>query len=276
MEKSRDRLEVLERIKEHEKKGLWDIDVENDPPTIELKPDMVDYLNEKLSSKIATFFANIAGTNFFEKMIKKNQFIIKEIKGLYNYLNVSGGAIITCNHFNPCDNYAVFRAIKPYIRKKRLYRVIREGNFTNSPPPFGFIMRHCNTLPLSSNTETMKKFISATKTLLQRGEKILMYPEQAMWWNYRKPRPCQNGAFKLAVMNKVPIIPVFITMEDSEYIGADGFYIQAYTVNFLPAIYPKDDLDRKSNQEYLKEENFKAWKECYEEFYKIPLTYGEE
>ena len=80
----------------------------------------------------------------------------------------------------------------------------------------------------------------------------------------------------MAVANNVPIIPVFITMEDSEFVGGDGFNIQAYTVNILPAIYPKEDLDRKANQEYLKEENYNAWKKCYEEFYKIPLTYGEE
>ena len=85
MEKAKDRLEILDRIKEYEKNGWWDKDVENDPPTIELKPDKVDYLNKKLSSKIATFFANIAGTNFFEKMIKNNQFIIKQVNGLYNF-----------------------------------------------------------------------------------------------------------------------------------------------------------------------------------------------
>ena len=276
MEKSQDRLDILEKIKEYEKNGWWDRDVENDPPTIELKPDKVDYLNKKLSSKIATYFANKAGTNFFEKMIKKKQFIIKEVRGIENYLAVKGGAVVTSNHFNPCENYAVYRAIKPHENKKfRLYKVIREGNYTNSPPPFGFIMRHCNTLPLSSNTETMKKFLSATKVLLGRGEKILIYPEQAMWWNYRKPRPCQNGAYKIAVMNNVPIIPVFITMEDSDIIGPDGFPVQEYIVNFMPAIYPKEDLSRAENQNYLKEENFRVWKDCYENFYKIPLKYGE-
>ena len=38
-----------------------------------------------------------------------------------------------------------------------------------------------------------------------------------MWNNYRKPRPTKTGAYRLAVNNDVPIIPVFITMEDSEY-----------------------------------------------------------
>ena len=54
IEQAPDKLEVLARIKEYEKKGLFNEDVENDPPTIELKPNMVDYLDKKFSSKIKT------------------------------------------------------------------------------------------------------------------------------------------------------------------------------------------------------------------------------
>ena len=52
MEKSAHKLELLRRIEELEKKGLWHLDVEDDPETYPLMPDKVDYLNEKLSSKI--------------------------------------------------------------------------------------------------------------------------------------------------------------------------------------------------------------------------------
>ncbi|MBQ8451785.1 MAG: 1-acyl-sn-glycerol-3-phosphate acyltransferase [Clostridia bacterium] len=273
IEKSPERLEILKRISEFEKQGWWEKDVEDDPPTVELLPNQIDYLNKKLSSKIKTFFANIAGTNFFEKLIKNKGLIIKEVKGIENFLAVRSGAIITCNHFNACDNYAVWKAIKPYMHGKKLWKVIREGNYTNSPPPFGFVMRNCNTLPLSSNTETMKNFMLAVKTLLKRGEKILIYPEQGMWWNYRKPRPMQDGAFNLAVSNSAPIIPVFITMEDSEIVGPDGFFVQAYTVNILPAIYPDENLKRKERVKKLKDENYECFKNTYEQFYKIKLTY---
>lgn len=273
MEKSQERLEVLNRIQENEKMGLWDKSVENDPETIELKPNKVDYLNKKLSSKISTFFANIFATNFFEKMLKNGQMIIEKVVGIENFTRVDGGAIITCNHFNPCDNYAVWRAIKPYMGKHKLYKVIREGNFTNFPNPIGFFFKHCNTLPLSSNTETMKKFMAAMSTLLKKGEKILIFPEQEMWWNYKKPRPCKNGAYRFAVTNDVPIIPMFITMRDSDNYDKDGFKVQKYTVNIMPAIYPRKDLDKKSNIEYLKSENYKKWVETYETFYKTKLTY---
>ena len=93
----------------------------------------------------------------------------------------------------------------------------------------------------------MKKFLRAVDTLLSRGEKILIYPEQAMWWNYRKPRPLKPGAFRMAAKNNVPIIPSFITMKDGEKIGADGYPVQEYTVWFLPTIYPKQELSFKEN-----------------------------
>ena len=273
MEKSEQRLKIIEKIAELERQGLWDKDVEDDPVTIELLPDKVDYLNKKLTSKIATFFANKAGTKFFEKMIKNKQLIIKDVVGIENFTKVETGAILTSNHFNPCDNYAIWRVIKPFMKRRKLYKVIREGNFTNSPPPYGFIMRHCNTLPLSSNTATMRLFMRATAELLNRGEKILVYPEQGMWWNYRKPRPMKEGAFRLAANNNVPVIPIFIGMSDSDVLDGDGFFVQEYTIFILPAIYPKAELSKKENIEYMKNENYKLWVKTYEDFYKMKLTY---
>ncbi len=268
---------MLEKIRRYELEGKFDVDVEDDPETITLMPDKVDYLGEKLSTRIFTKIANRKAVQFYEKQIKNGTFIIKEVIGLDNYKNVSGGAMITCNHFSAFDNYVVYRAIRETFKKNQyLYKVIREGNYTNFKGLYGFFFRHCNTLPLSSNIETMKKFLKAVSTLLKRGEKILIYPEQAMWWNYKKPRPLKSGAFKFAVKNNVPIIPAFITLEETEKIGDDGFNIPAHTIHFLPAIYPKENFTDKENIEYLKEENFKAWKKVYEDFYKKPLEYERE
>lgn len=275
MEKSAHKSELLRRIAELEKSQQWHIDVEDDPETFPLMPDEVDYLNEKLSSRIKTKIANIAATRFFDKMIARRQMIIKEIRGIENFNAVSGGRIVTCNHFSICDNYAVWMALRDHMDGRMLYKVIREGNYTNPPKPFGLFMRHCNTLPLSSQTATMKKFLKAVKILLSRGETILIYPEQSMWWNYRKPKPMQDGAFSLAVRNQVPVVPIFITMEDSDTLDDDGFFVQEYTVNILPAIYPDPTLSGMEAREKMKEENYAAWVKTYEDFYRKPLVYSE-
>ena len=110
----------------------------------------------------------------------------------------------------------------------------------------------------------MIEFKKAVDTILQRGDFILIFPEQSMWWNYRKPKPLKNGAFKLATKNNVPVIPIFITMEDSNIMGEDGFPIQEYTINIGEPIYSNEKLSDRENTETMKEENFKVWKEVYE------------
>ncbi len=273
---SDDRKAVVDKIKEYELAGLWDKDVEADPETIELLPDKVDYLGEKPFNRFMNKIANRVAISYYEGLIKKGDFVIKEVNGLENYRSVAGGAIITCNHFSSLDNYAIFRAIRKDLKKgQNLYKVIREGNYTNFKGLFGFMFRHCNTLPLSSNMQTMRKFLKSVTILLERGEKILIYPEQAMWWNYRKPRPLKSGAFNLAATNKVPVIPAFITMEDGEKIGADGCPVQEMTVWFLPPIYPDEQLSAKENMKMFMEKNFEAWKNLYEKVYNTPLKYGE-
>ena len=135
------------------------------------------------------------------------------------------------------------------------------------------MMRHANTLPLSSDFNTMKKFYDGLKVLLSRGEKILIYPEQAMWFNYRKPRPFRPGAFRLAAKYNAPVIPAFICMKDSDFIDDDGFPVQEYYIHFFPAIYPDENLSEKENAAAMSEQNYKLWVERYEEFYKEKLTY---
>ena len=275
MEKSAHKLELLRRIAELEKQELWHLDVEDDPETYPLLPDQVDYLNEKPLSKIKNKIANIFGARFFDRMIEKRQLIIREVRGIENFTAVKGGKIVTCNHFSVGDNYAVWVALRDHMEGKLLYKVIREGNYTNPPKPFGLFMRHCNTLPLSSRKDTMAKFMSAFSALLDRGETILIYPEQGMWWNYKKPRPMQEGAFSLAVRNKAPIVPIFITMEDSDVLDPDGFFVQEYTLHILPAIYPDENLSYVAAKKDMKKRNYEAWVKTYEAVYGKPLVYSE-
>ena len=135
------------------------------------------------------------------------------------------------------------------------------------------MMRHGNTLPLSTNKETMQKFYAGMDTLLKRGEKVLIYPEQAMWWNYQKPRPMKIGAFRMAVKYNVPIIPTFITMKDSPCIDDDGFHVQELYVHYLPAIYPDEDLDVIDRANQMMKKNYESWVKVYEDFYKKKLEY---
>lgn len=270
------RKEVLNRIKEYEKAGRFDEDVEDDPEAPELLPDKVDYLCKKLSSKIKRKVANFIGDRYFLGLIKKDILVIDGVTGEEHLSALKNGAIVTCNHFSAFDNYVVFHCIRKALPKKYLYKIIREGNYTNFPGLYGFLFRNCNTLPLSSNRRTMINFMSAVNTHLKNGESILIYPEQGMWWNYRKPRPFKVGGFKMAYRAKVPVLPTFITMTDDERLDGDGYPIQRFTLHIMPPIYPDETLGEKVGAEKMKDEAYALCKAKYEEVYGVPLTYGEE
>ncbi|MBQ4585202.1 MAG: 1-acyl-sn-glycerol-3-phosphate acyltransferase [Clostridia bacterium] len=290
--KTQYRVQLEEKIAQYEREGKFDQDVEDDPPSRTIMPDEIDYLRKSPIAKLKTKIAHEKAKMFLKTILDKKVMIIKDIKGIENWQKLQSGAIITCNHFNAFDSFAIqeaYHATKKWPKQK-FYRVIKEGNYTSFPGFFGELMRHFYTLPLSSNLKTMVKFTEATNTLLQKGNYILFYPEQAMWWNYRKPRPVKPGAYKFAVKNNVPVLPCFITMRDSDILGEDlrksikgfdvdenfipnGYFVQEYTIHVGEPIYPRKDLNYKENLEYMAKENFDAWKEIYEREYQTKLKY---
>jgi len=275
--RAQDRVEVVKKIEEFEKNGTFDIDVENDPEGKVLMPDDIEYIKKTPVQKIKTALAFHSARKFAMKLIKEKKFIVKEIIGIENFQNLESGAVITCNHFNAFDSFAIQMAYDASEQRgKNFYRVIREGNYTSFPGFYGNLMRNCNTLPLSSNSQTMRKFVKATNTLLRDGHFVLFYPEQSMWWNYRKPKPLKEGAYFFAARNNVPVLPCFITMRDTDIMGNDGYYVQEYTVHVGKPIYPDETLSHSENIKNLMAENSRIWREIYESTYGIELRYTTE
>ncbi len=272
--RSADRVAVIEKMRDYEKRGIFDLDLEDDPPTKELLPDQIDYFRKSAYDKVKTEVAYKMAKGFLEKIQREGQMIIREVRGLENMANLKSGAVITCNHFNPFDTFAMHEAyLRSGVKGKTLYRVIREGNYTSFGGFYGYLMRNFYTLPLSSNRHTMNKFSAAVDSLLRDGHFVLIYPEQSLWWNYRKPKPLKSGAYSIALKSEVPILPCFITMKDSRTLGEDGYPIQEYTINIGEPIYPDSSLSRKESIDKMMEENARVWREIYERDYDMPLEY---
>ena len=275
--RAKDRVEILHKIEQFEREGRFDEDVEADPPGRVLEPDEIEYIQKSITDKLKAKIAFMIAHRFVNGLIKDKKFIIKEMRGLENFTNLDCGAVITCNHFNAFDSFAIQLTYEASGHKDRsFWRVIREGNYTSFPGFYGFLMRHCNTLPLSSNRKTMKKFIAATNELIQNGNFVLFYPEQSMWWNYRKPKPLKSGAFMFAAKNHAPVLPCFITMKDSDVMGEDGFYVQEYTIHVAKPIFPDESLPYRKQIDDMMQKNYDVWKDIYEKEYHIALTYTTE
>ncbi len=271
-----DRRAILEKIARLEEEGRFDEDVENDPPSRTIMPGEVDYTQKKLSTRLYSKFAFARARKYLKKIIKNKTLIVKEIRGIENAQALDSGAIITCNHFNALDSFAiqlVYEESRQQARGRKFFRIIREGNYTSFPGFFGFLMRHCNTLPLSSNVRTMREFMRATDELLRNGNFVLIYPEQSMWWNYRKPKPLKDGGFYFAAKNNVPVLPCFITMQDTDTLGADGYPVQEYTIHVSAPIYPDPDKSVRANTQEMLDKNYAEWRRIYEDTYGIPLEY---
>ena len=140
----------------------------------------------------------------------------------------------------------------------------------------GEMMRAGGLLPLSDSMGAMKNLNRAISTLLKKGNYVVCYPEQAMWWNYEKPRPFKDGAFSLAVMNDVPIIPMFITFRPSGEYDQNGIEIKYMSVHVMKPIYPQTDLPRRQRVNALREQNYLMCCEKYREVYGKEVEYSTE
>jgi 1-acyl-sn-glycerol-3-phosphate acyltransferase len=287
--KAPDRAAVLEKIALYEKEGKFHLDVESDPPWNPVDISKLDLLRKKFSSKIKTMVAYRFASKYFKGMLRSKTVIWNGVQGLENLGDYQGGAIVTCNHIHQFDNYAVMIGLRKHFKKMkhRIVKVVREGNYS-FPGWVGFFMRNCDTLPVNErenqNLKLTAKVFQTAKIMLQNNRKILVFPEQGMWWNYRKPRPMKKGAFFMAARHGAPVIPCFFTLKDSEVvdkktgekslrIGKDGFPVQEFTLHVGNMIYPDSDKTLEENAEIMMQKNAEVWKEIYERIYGIPLIY---
>lgn len=270
-ERSPERLKILERIAELERLGgdSFYIDVEDDPSGHELRPNEVDYLREKPISKLKTLGAR-AMAAILQPLVRKDLQIT--VEGEENLAGIDGAAIITSNHFSIFENIAVKEVADRVKGKHRFYRVIKGLNFFQ-PGWVGFLMKNCDTLPLSKNLKTLRLFEAALERILAKGGLVLVYPEQAMWWNYRKPRPPKAGAYHYAAKFEVPIIPCFVTMEDTEVPDGYGFPKQTYTIHVMPPLYPDPQKTNRENERTMQAENYRLCLEKYREVYGTECKY---
>lgn len=262
-----------ERIEFLETAGLFYLDINDDPENLPLKPEDVDYLKKNPMNAKKNQIMNVWKEAFTNNALKRGDLVIDSVNGIENALGLKTGAIVTVNHFNPFDTFALERAFKNAGIEKKVYKVIREGNYTNFPGKFGLYFKYDNTLPLSQVAETMEMFEVAVKEILEKGEFIIVCPEQSMWLNYKKPKPLKYGAFKWATLNNVPIIPTFITMLDKNSEDGDENVLQAYTINIGKPIYPNNELLPKENIRRMRDLNYAFCKETYERYYGIPVKY---
>ncbi|MCD7775788.1 MAG: 1-acyl-sn-glycerol-3-phosphate acyltransferase [Firmicutes bacterium] len=266
---------VIENIKRCAENGRFHDKVEVDDPNLtrEQKKEIAErFLSERESAQykrrnnFARFILGVGG-RFINLHTK--------IDGLERIKEIKGGAIITSNHFNPLDNTAVWTAVRRSGRE-RLYIVSQESNLAMTGF-VGFLMKYSDVVPITSDYHYMAgPFIKMLRNLIDSGEFILIYPEQEMWYNYKKPRPPRPGAYYYAAKLGVPIISCFVEIQNRKERDSDEFYKTSYCVHVLPTIYPDPNLTVRENSSAMMALDYKQKVGAYESAYGKELDYAFE
>ena len=267
---------VIENIKQSAKSGQFHNKVELTDPVLtpeQSKKITDNYLEDrnsltyKAKKAVGVFMVKIAA-----KIINKNT----EIIGIEKIPKNIGGVLITSNHFGPLEN-TVIRHLTDKLGRKTLGIISQTTNFAMSGF-IGYIMNYADTIPISVDPRYLARgFLSVLKErLVDKKHAILLYPEQEMWFNYRKPRPPKNGAYFFSAKLNVPIISCFVEIVDLEEDDNQEFKKVKYILHVLDCLYPDSNKTVKENTEFLAEKDYELKVKCYEEVYGKKLTYDFE
>ncbi len=267
--------QVVKNIQDAAEKGDLNRKVEVDDPNLTQKERaslLRKYLNRQhtLPNRICNLAARFV---LWTWTIGVNRHT--RIEGMENLRGLKGAAVITSNHFNPVDNTVVRKVISKAFHQ-RVYIVSQDTNLAMKGF-IGFLMNYSDIIPISGSIRYMSDYFNPTvKELLEEGKKILIYPEQEMWLNYRKPRPPKRGAYYYAAANSVPVISLFVEMITVPKPEAKDFYKTRYVMHVLPPIYPDPKKNVQENSREMMKIDYQQKVDAYEKAYGRKLTYDFE
>lgn len=195
-----------------------------------------------------------------------------ELVGLEKLAGICGGAFITSNHFSPFENTAV-RLLTRALRG-RLYIVTQVANL-EMPGFLGFLMNYADTVPISDDPHYLEgDFLNILGEIMEKREYVLIYPEQEMWFRYRKPRPPKRGAYYFASRLSVPVISCFVEQVDLGMPDSrPDFNRVRLRLHVLDVLTPDASKSVRENSMALSALDYRLKSEAYERVYGRPLSY---
>lgn len=166
---------------------------------------------------------------------------------------VNGPCVFVCNHTSYLDIVAlglIFPLKVSFMGKMELGKI----------PLFGIFFR---TVDIGVNRKSIRDshraFLIASEKI-RHGYSIGIFPEGTIWEHTPRLKPFKNGAFRLAIENKIPIVPVtfynnFRILPDEKYEYYP--YILKFKIHrAIPTAHLNtDDSDRLKDEIYALIEN---------------------
>ncbi|MBI0109779.1 lysophospholipid acyltransferase family protein [Lactobacillus sp. W8093] len=266
------REQVIQNIENAVKSGNWNAKVEVGDPVLSLNEskDLVNNfwqeqktIKGKINDRIGHLFFNSL-THFLTSSTT--------FTGLENLANLpQGGAIITANHFNQIDSLPI-----KHLANKTHHSLTIAIEDTNLKLPgiLCYLMNYVGTIPLIQVPSYVgTEFPRHLHDALKQNSWVLIFPEQEMWWNYRKPRELKRGAYYFAAKQNVPVISTFIEIQSTAKIEKNhpNFYQTKYVVHVLPPIFPDVKLTANENSKLMMKRDYQQKVAAYEKAYQRKL-----
>lgn len=265
------RRQVINNIKKNVAKKQFDAKAELHDPV----------LNNKETNKIVSKYWQYTKTisyRLFNPLVRVVFNIASQIltgrcsiDGIEN-LPDSPTAFITGNHYNQFDVLLIGKlALK---KRQRLFIVVEASNLA-MPHLIGWAVRNFDSLPIDHDFHYLSRiFPKKLAQVLSKPGWILIYPEEELWFNYRKPRPLKKGAYYYAAKFNQPIISTFTEIQatSKRELFQRDFYKTKKIPHILPTIYPNPDLKIRENMQRMAEIDYRQKKAAYEKYYQRKLT----
>ena len=265
------RRQVINNIKKNVAKKQFDAKAEMHDPV----------LNNKETNKIVSKYWQCTKTisyRLFNPLVRVVFNIASQIltgrcsiDGIEN-LPDSPTAFITGNHYNQFDVLLIGKlALK---KRQRLFIVVEASNLA-MPHLIGWAVRNFDSLPIDHDFHYLSRiFPKKLAQVLSKPGWILIYPEEELWFNYRKPRPLKKGAYYYATKFNQPIISTFTEIQatSKRELFQRDFYKTKKILHILPTIYPNPDLKIRENMQRMAEIDYRQKKAAYEKYYQRKLT----
>lgn len=98
------------------------------------------------------------------------------------------------------------------LGKKRVYYTTQEASFRI--PFVRKLIRFLRAIPIPTENKYKSDFANALDEILQNGNIVHFYPEASLFPYCNSIRDFKSGAFRFAIQNDVPIIPIIFTFNN--------------------------------------------------------------
>ncbi len=176
------------------------------------------------------------------------------------------GVIVTVNHVHNFDNLLIGTKL---LHHRKCYFITLKENV--NMPFIGFLLRSLGGIPIPDSTKAIPYFDNCITELMKKKKAVIICPEASLWPYYRDIRPFKKGAFRFAVKNNVPVLPVVISFrrklkKHSAKKGKEK-YRYYFTVIVGKPTYQNPELEARKQVIDLTERVHEFYKNTMDSFY---------